>query len=137
MEAPVYGSIILAGILLKMGRYGLIRLLRVLVKRRLKFSYLFLRVRLVGSFLISMVCLIQIDIKRLVAYSSVVHINIILCSLMTLFKIGFLRRYILIISHGLCSSGLFYMVNIYYRRTFRRLLILNKGIISNLSIIAF
>lgn len=137
VEAPVYGSIILAGILLKIGRYGLIRLLRVLVKSRLKFNYLFLRVRLVGRLLIRIVCLIQIDIKRLVAYSSVVHMNIILCSLMTLFKIGFLRRYILIISHGLCSSGLFYIVNIYYRRTFSRLLILNKGIMGNLSIIAF
>lgn len=137
VEAPVYGSIILAGILLKIGRYGLIRLLRILVKRRLKFNYLFFSLRLIGRLLVRIICLIQIDMKRLVAYSSVVHINIILCSLITLFKMGFLRRYILIISHGLCSSGLFYIVNIYYRRTFSRLLILNKGMIGNLSIIAF
>lgn len=137
VEAPVYGSIILAGILLKIGRYGLIRLLRILVKIRLKFNYVFFRLRLVGRFLVRTVCLIQIDLKRLVAYSSVVHINIMLCSLLTLFKLGFLRRYILIISHGLCSSGLFYIVNIYYTRTTRRLFILNKGIIGNLPTIAF
>lgn len=133
VEAPVYGSIILAGVLLKIGRYGLIRILEIFVKRRLKYNYLIFRVGVIGSVLVGLVCIIQIDIKKLVAYSSVVHMNLILCRLITLFNLGYLRRYIIIISHGLCSSGLFYIVNIYYRRSIRRLLVLNKGLIRKLS----
>lgn len=132
VEAPVYGSIILAGVLLKIGGYGLIRILELFIKSRLKYNYLIFRVRIVGRILIGMVCLVQIDIKSLVAYSSVVHINLILCRILTLFNFGFLRRYIMIIAHGLCSSGLFYIVNLYYRRSISRLLILNKGLIRKL-----
>lgn len=132
VEAPVYGSIILAGVLLKMGRYGLIRFLEILVKLRIKYNYFIFRVSIMGGLLIRVVCLVQIDLKSLVAYSSVVHINIILCSLITLNKIGFIRRYIMIISHGLCSSGLFYIVNIYYERSGSRLLVLNKGVMRKL-----
>lgn len=135
VEAPVYGSIILAGVLLKMGRYGLIRMLEIFIKSSVKYNYLIFRVRIVGRMLVGIVCLVQVDIKRLVAYSSVVHINLILCRIITLFNLGFLRRYIIIVAHGLCSSGLFYIVNIYYRRTIRRLLILNKGLIRKLSIL--
>lgn len=133
VEAPVYGSIILAGVLLKIGRYGLIRFLEIFIKMRLKFNYLVIRVGAIGAVLTRLICIVQVDIKRLVAYSSVVHINMILCRMLTLFKIGFLRRYIMIISHGLCSSGLFYIVNLYYERTFRRLLIINKGMIGKIS----
>lgn len=92
-------------------------------------------VSIIGRILVGIVCLVQVDIKRLIAYSSVVHINLILCRIMTLFNLGFLSRYIMIISHGLCSSGLFYILNIYYRRTISRLLILNKGLIRKLSIL--
>lgn len=133
VEAPVYGSIILAGVLLKIGSYGLIRILEIFIKSRIKYNYLIFRIGIIGRLLVGIACLVQVDIKRLVAYSSVVHINLILCRIMTLFNLGFLRRYIIIISHGLCSSGLFYMVNIYYRRTISRLLILNKGLIGKLS----
>jgi len=130
VEAPVYGSIILAGILLKIGSYGIIRLLEIFYKIVSNYRYLIFRVRIVGSLLISLRCIVQVDIKRLVAYSSVVHINLMLCSLLTLSKLGILRRFIIIISHGLCSSGLFYMVNVYYSRTSRRLLLINKGILT-------
>lgn len=132
VEAPVYGSMILAGILLKIGRYGLIRFLEILVRLGAKYNYIIFSVGIIGGLLVRIICLVQIDLKRLVAYSSVVHINIILCSLITLNKIGFIRRYIIMISHGLCSSGLFYIVNLYYERSGRRLLILNKGMIGKL-----
>nr|YP_010872857.1 NADH dehydrogenase subunit 4 [Pheidole pieli]WGV34046.1 NADH dehydrogenase subunit 4 [Pheidole pieli] len=134
VEAPVYGSMILAGVLLKMGSYGLIRLLEIFFKSSLKYNYIIFSVGIVGSLLVGMACLVQIDMKSLVAYSSVVHMNLMLCSMMTLFNLGFLSSYIMMISHGLCSSGLFYMVNLYYSRTKSRLLILNKGLISKLSI---
>lgn len=135
VEAPVYGSMILAGVLLKIGRYGLIRMLEIFIKRSVKYNYIIFRIGIIGRLLVGVVCLVQVDIKRLVAYSSVVHMNLILCRIITLFNLGILSRYIIIISHGLCSSGLFYIVNIYYSRTIRRLLILNKGLIRKLSVL--
>lgn len=137
VEAPVYGSIILAGVLLKIGGYGAVRFLIIFTKIRLKFNYWILRIGVVGRFLVSILCLVQIDIKILVAYSSVVHMNIFLCILMTLFKLGVSRAYLIIVSHGLCSSGIFYIVNLYYLRSGSRMLMLNKGSLRYLPFIAF
>lgn len=137
VEAPVYGSIILAGVLLKIGSYGIIRFFEILGYKIVIYRYLIFRVGIVGSILTSLICLVQLDIKRLVAYSSVVHMNLILCSIMTLWKLGILGAYIIIVAHGLCSSGLFYIVNLYYERTGSRLLILNKGILNKLPNMTF
>nr|YP_010341270.1 NADH dehydrogenase subunit 4 [Stenamma diecki]UNZ99525.1 NADH dehydrogenase subunit 4 [Stenamma diecki] len=132
VEAPVYGSMILAAVLLKMGSYGLIRLMEIYLKSSLKYNYLIYSVSIVGGVLVSVLCLSQVDMKSLVAYSSVVHMNMMLCSLLTFYKLGFLGGYIMMISHGLCSSGMFYLVNIYYSRTLSRLFLLNKGMMSKL-----
>lgn len=130
VEAPVYGSIVLAAVLLKLGRYGLIRLIYIFINETFKYNYYIIRLSLIGSLLTRLICLVQIDIKSLVAYSSVVHINLILSTIIIITKLGFIGSYIIIISHGLCSSGLFYAVNLFYRRTRSRLIIFNKGIIN-------
>jgi len=121
---------------LKIGRYGIIRLLEIFYKVVGNYRFLIFRISIIGSLLISLRCIVQVDIKRLVAYSSVVHINLMLCSLFTLNKLGILRRYIIIISYGLCSLGLFYIVNVYYRRTSSRLLLINKGMLTLIPTIA-
>lgn len=130
VEAPVFGSIILARVLLKLGRYGILRIGQLFFKNIFYISNYFISFRLIGGVIIRLVCLVQIDIKILVAYSSIVHMRILIARLFTLRKIGFIGSYLIIIGHGLCSSGLFYLVNVIYERLGRRLLYLNKGIIN-------
>jgi NADH-ubiquinone oxidoreductase chain 4 len=130
VEAPVSGSIILAGVLLKLGGYGLIRVFSLILRTSLRFNIFWIVLRLVGGFLVSLVCLRQIDLKALVAYSSVAHISLVIGGLIVLISWGWGFSYALIIAHGLCSSGLFYLVNLVYERLGSRSLFINKGLLS-------
>lgn len=127
VEAPVSGSIILAGVLLKLGGYGLLRVI-FLLKNFYYFNSFFIVLRLIGGVLVRLICLRQIDIKSLVAYSSVSHISIVIAGILIMNYWGWRFSFVLIIAHGLCSSGLFFLVNIFYERLIRRSLIINKGI---------
>lgn len=130
VEAPVAGSIILAGVLLKLGGYGLLRIFFFLKIFRNNINYWWIIIRLLGGCFISLTCLRQIDIKILIAYSSVVHIGIVLRGLLTLTSWGLIGSYILIIAHGLCSSGLFCLANFTYERLRSRRIIINKGLLN-------
>lgn len=130
VEAPVSGSIILAGIILKLGGYGLLRIIIFIQKISLKLNFIWVVIRLVGGFYIRLKCLCQIDMKSLIAYSSVAHIGLVIGGIITINYWGYFGSYILIIGHGLCSSGLFCLANINYERLGRRSLLLNKGIIN-------
>nr|QID03243.1 NADH dehydrogenase subunit 4 [Formicosepsis sp. LX2018-01] len=130
VEAPVSGSMILAGIMLKLGGYGLLRVFSFLQNMGVKYNFIWISISLTGGVLISLVCLRQTDLKSLIAYSSVAHMGIVLAGLMTLTYWGFCGSYSLMIAHGLCSSGLFCLANITYERLGSRSLLLNKGLLN-------
>nr|YP_009936910.1 NADH dehydrogenase subunit 4 [Tuta absoluta]QNT11854.1 NADH dehydrogenase subunit 4 [Tuta absoluta]UJM44076.1 NADH dehydrogenase subunit 4 [Tuta absoluta]UJM44089.1 NADH dehydrogenase subunit 4 [Tuta absoluta] len=130
VEAPVSGSMILAGIMLKLGGYGLLRVMIFLQEINLKLNIIWVTISLIGGVYISLKCFCQIDIKSLIAYSSVAHMSIVISGIMTMNYWGFMGSYILMIGHGLCSSGMFCLANINYERFHSRSLFINKGLMN-------
>uniref|UniRef100_UPI003002173D NADH dehydrogenase subunit 4 n=1 Tax=Parotis vertumnalis TaxID=3112173 RepID=UPI003002173D len=130
VEAPVSGSMILAGIMLKLGGYGLIRVMILLQEIGLKYNIIWISISLIGGFYISLKCFCQVDIKSLIAYSSVAHMSMVIGGIMTMNYWGFIGSYILMIGHGLCSSGMFCLANINYERLHSRSLYINKGMMN-------
>nr|QKW91296.1 NADH dehydrogenase subunit 4 [Celypha sp. DX-2020] len=130
VEAPVSGSMILAGIMLKLGGYGLLRVLIFLQQVGLKFNFIWVIISLLGGFYVSLNCFCQVDIKSLIAYSSVAHMSLVIGGIMTMSYWGFMGSYVLMIGHGLCSSGMFCLANINYERLHSRSLFINKGMMN-------
>nr|YP_009864999.1 NADH dehydrogenase subunit 4 [Carpilius maculatus]QKE42637.1 NADH dehydrogenase subunit 4 [Carpilius maculatus] len=130
VEAPVAGSMILAGVLLKLGGYGLIRVMIIFQKMSMKFCWVWVSLGLIGGVFISLTCLRQVDMKSLIAYSSVAHMGLVMCGFMNFGWWGLSGGVIVMIGHGLCSSGLFCLANIVYERISSRSLLVGKGLLS-------
>nr|AFQ62371.1 NADH dehydrogenase subunit 4 [Silvanus unidentatus] len=129
VEAPVSGSMILAGIMLKLGGYGMIRVFKMFSKVLLSLGEVFIVISLFGGVLVSFICLRQSDIKSLIAYSSVAHMGLVSSGILTFSCMGLAGSLLMMVAHGLCSSGLFCLANIVYERFHSRSFYLNKGLI--------
>nr|URX53689.1 NADH dehydrogenase subunit 4 [Bifiditermes nr. madagascariensis] len=136
VEAPVSGSMILAGVLLKLGGYGLLRVMPLLVNF-FSFGFIWISVSLVGGVLVSLICMRQTDLKSLIAYSSVAHMGIVIGGIMTMNYWGYCGSFTLMIAHGLCSSGLFCLANISYERLGSRSLLVGRGMLSLMPSMSF
>nr|ALO76979.1 NADH deshydrogenase subunit 4 [Malachiinae sp. GENSP01] len=128
VEAPISGSMILAGVMLKLGGYGMIRFMVLFIELGLKINLYFMIISLLGGSLISIYCVYLNDLKSLIAYSSVAHMSLVLCGIMSFSMWGFMGSLIMMLSHGLCSSGLFCLSNLNYERLESRSIYLNKGL---------
>nr|YP_009433278.1 NADH dehydrogenase subunit 4 [Carcinocoris binghami]AGO28047.1 NADH dehydrogenase subunit 4 [Carcinocoris binghami] len=130
VEAPISGSMILAGVLLKLGGYGLFRCFLFIYVYGVYLNYIWLGLSLYGMLIVGVLCLSQVDMKSLIAYSSVCHMGLVLCGILTLNYWGLIGSLILMIGHGICSSGLFCLANINYERTMSRSFFVNKGMLT-------
>nr|YP_008994175.1 NADH dehydrogenase subunit 4 [Solenaia carinata]AGO02017.1 NADH dehydrogenase subunit 4 [Solenaia carinata] len=127
VEAPVAGSMILAGVLLKLGGYGLIRVFYTLGLCSSLTVTLVFCLGLSGGVVASMVCFAQNDVKALVAYSSVGHMSLVLGGVFSNTDWGWLGCLMMMIAHGLCSSGMFFLASETYKCYSTRSLYLVKG----------
>ena len=129
VEAPVAGSMVLAGVLLKLGIYGVVRVfLFVGGLFDVFFSYMFFFI-VVGGILVGFMCFRQVDLKALVAYSSVCHISFCLAGVFLVSSLGRMGSMVVVVRHGFVSSCLFYLLFVFYCRSGSRSLFFNKGIL--------
>nr|YP_842421.1 NADH dehydrogenase subunit 4 [Pandion haliaetus]ABG37781.1 NADH dehydrogenase subunit 4 [Pandion haliaetus] len=128
VEAPIAGSMLLAGLLLKLGGYGIMRLTLLITPSLNYLHYPFITLALWGALMTSSICLRQTDLKSLIAYSSVSHMGLVLAASMLQTNWSFSGAMILMISHGLTSSMLFCLANTNYERTHTRTLLLTRGL---------
>jgi NADH-quinone oxidoreductase subunit M len=123
VEAPTAGSVVLAGVLLKMGTYGFVRfLLPILPGPTRELMPWFLALALIGVVYGALVAMIQKDMKKLVAYSSVSHLGLCMLGLFAMNPNGIKGGMFQMINHGISTSALFLIVGIVYERRHTRLI---------------
>jgi NADH-quinone oxidoreductase subunit M len=137
VEAPTTGSILLAGILLKLGTYGFMRFLIPLFPYATKFfTPLVILICIIGILYGSLSTIRQIDLKKIIAYSSIVHMNFAIIGLFCNNILGYQGSLFLMISHGIISSALFFCIGIIYDRYHTRVLYYYGGLVQVMPIFA-
>lgn len=123
VEAPTVGSVILAGVLLKLGVYGFLRWsLTLFPEASLFFSPVVYLLSIVGVLYASMSAIRQTDMKRIIAYSSVAHMNLVTLGIFSFNILGIEGAILQSISHGFVSGGMFFLIGIVYSRYHSRFL---------------
>ena len=131
VEAPLRGSMILAGILLKLGVYGVCRVIWCVGTPPLPFIYFILRLSLWGGVVCSVLCLCFHDVKSVIAYSSIAHMALSLGGVMSLNNLGWIGGVCIAIAHGVCSPCLFRLANYTYIGRGSRRILLCKGVLKS------
>lgn len=137
VEAPTEGSVLLAGILLKLGTYGILRfLIPMFPAATVYYTPLVLIISTMGILYTSFITLRQIDIKRIVAYSSVTHMNLCILGIFSTNMTAIAGSILLMIGHGLVSGGLFFAIGVLYNRFHTKLIKYYSGLIHGMPLYA-
>nr|QIN90374.1 NADH dehydrogenase subunit 4 [Relicanthus daphneae] len=137
VEAPVSGSVILAGVLLKLGGYGFLRFSWPLLPAASEyFAPLIIMLSIIAIIYGSLTTCRQVDFKRLIAYSSVAHMGLVTLGLFTHTIEGLVAAVFMMLAHGLVSSSLFIAVTYLYERHHTRLIKYYRGITITMPIFA-
>jgi proton-translocating NADH-quinone oxidoreductase chain M len=137
VEAPTAGSVILAGVLLKLGSYGLIRFsMPLFPAATIYFTPLVYTMAAIAVIYTSLTAIRQSDMKRIIAYASVAHMNVILVGMFALNMQGLEGAMIQMLSHGLVSSALFLCVGVLYDRHHSRMVKYYNGMAHTMPLFA-
>nr|YP_009355529.1 NADH dehydrogenase subunit 4 [Plesiops nakaharae]BAX03834.1 NADH dehydrogenase subunit 4 [Plesiops nakaharae]BBU25887.1 NADH dehydrogenase subunit 4 [Plesiops nakaharae] len=128
VEAPIAGSMVLAAVLLKLGGYGMIRMLAVVQHEANMMAYPFITLSLWGMIMTGLICLRHTDLKAVIAYSSVGHMGMAAAGIFTQTQWGLTGAMLIMVSHGLTSSALFCLANTNYERYHSRTMLLARGL---------